>query len=151
MSGNLAIAATSATMRYVLLNPSPANSIAAVIATLRLPRQPGAHEVDVAQASVGREYQYLLRAVSWLLPMSYILCAAISPLLRARLRGCGQWPCLLRDPTGFGSWPTASRRLSSLGIAIRSGSNPYGAIKTARCMAGITTSRIRRSSAAPAN
>jgi hypothetical protein len=64
---------------------SAAGSLAALIATFRLPRQPGAHEAEVAQAAVGREYQHLLRAVSWLLPMSYILCAAMSPLLPHRL------------------------------------------------------------------
>ena len=64
---------------------SAAGSLAALIATFRLPRQPGAHEADVAQAAVGREYRHLLRAASWLLPMSYILCAAMSPLLPHRL------------------------------------------------------------------
>ncbi len=39
----------------------------------------------MAQAAVGREYAHLLRAASWLLPMSYVLCAAMAPLLPDRL------------------------------------------------------------------
>jgi len=64
---------------------SAAGSFAALVATFRLPARPGAHEPEEAQAAVGREYPFLLRAVSWLLPMSYLLCAAMSPLLPHRL------------------------------------------------------------------
>jgi hypothetical protein len=64
---------------------SAAGSLAAVAATFALPARPGAHEPEAAQAAVGREYGALMRAVSWLLPMSYILCAVMSPLLPHRL------------------------------------------------------------------
>jgi len=64
---------------------SAAGSAAALIATVALPAHPGAHEAEAAQAAVGREYKFLLRAASWLLPMSYVLCAVMSPLLPHRL------------------------------------------------------------------
>jgi hypothetical protein len=64
---------------------SAAGSLVALVATFKLPARPGAHESDEAQAAVGREYPFLFRAVSWLLPMSYLLCAAMSPLLPHRL------------------------------------------------------------------
>jgi len=64
---------------------SAAGSAAALLATLALPVRPGTHEPEVAQASVGPEYKFLVRAASWLLPMSYILCSAVSPLLPHRL------------------------------------------------------------------
>src|SRR5262245_24727276 len=68
---------------------SAAGSIAALAATFALPAQPGAHEVEAAQAAVGREYPYLMRAGSWLLPMSYILCSVMNPLLPHRLAAVG--------------------------------------------------------------
>ena len=68
---------------------SAAGSIAALAATFALPARPGAHEADAAQAAVGREYPYLMRAGSWLLPMSYILVAVMSPLLPHRLAAVG--------------------------------------------------------------
>ena len=64
---------------------SAAGSVAALVATFALPARPGAHEPEAAQAAVGREYSLLLRAGSWLLPMSYILCAVMAPLLPHRL------------------------------------------------------------------
>src|SRR5262245_3409652 len=64
---------------------SAAGSIAALAATFALPAHPGVHEVEAAQAAVGREYAYLMRAGSWLLPMSYILCSVMNPLLPHRL------------------------------------------------------------------
>jgi hypothetical protein len=64
---------------------SAAGSLAALVATFKLPARPGAHAPDEAQAAVGREYPFLVRAASWLLPMSYILCSAMSPLLPHRL------------------------------------------------------------------
>jgi len=67
------------------LTLSAAGSGAALLATLALPTHPGAHEPEAAQAAVGREYSALVRAVSWLLPMSYILCAVMAPLLPHRL------------------------------------------------------------------
>jgi hypothetical protein len=64
---------------------SAIGSLAALVATFRLPARPGAHEPETAGAAVGPEYGFLLRAVSWLLPMSYVLCAAMAPLLPHRL------------------------------------------------------------------
>jgi hypothetical protein len=71
---------------------SAAGSVAALAATFALPRYPGAHEPEAAQAAVGREYGFLVRAASWLLPMSYILCAVMSPLLPHRLASVGAGP-----------------------------------------------------------
>ena len=68
---------------------SAAGSIAALAATFALPVRPGAHEAEAAQAAIGREYPYLMRAGSWLLPMSYILVAVMSPLLPHRLAALG--------------------------------------------------------------
>lgn len=68
---------------------SAAASLAALVATAALPARPGAHASDAAEAAVGREYPALLRAVSWLLPMSYILCSVMSPLLPHRLAAVG--------------------------------------------------------------
>jgi hypothetical protein len=64
-------------------------SLVALGATWALPTHPGAHAPDAAQAAVGREYPLLLRAVSWLLPMSYVLCAVMSPLLPHRIAAVG--------------------------------------------------------------
>jgi len=64
-------------------------SLVALGATWALPARPGAHAPDAAQAAVGREYPLLLRAASWLLPMSYILYAVIAPLLPHRLAAVG--------------------------------------------------------------
>jgi hypothetical protein len=64
---------------------SAVGSIAALVATLRLPSHPGVHEPETAQAAVGPEYGFLVGASSWLLPMSYVLCAAMAPLLPHRL------------------------------------------------------------------
>jgi hypothetical protein len=68
---------------------SGAASLAALFATLALPTHPGAHAAEAAEAAVGREYQALLRATTWLLPMSYVLCAVLSPLLPHRLAAVG--------------------------------------------------------------
>jgi len=54
-----------------------------------LPRQPGAHEREAAQAAVGREYAQLARASSWLLPLSYLMSATLSPVLPHRLAAVG--------------------------------------------------------------
>jgi hypothetical protein len=68
---------------------SAAGSVAALAASFALPTHPGAHEPEAAQAAVGREYGFLVRAASWLLPMSYVLCAVMSPLLPHRLASVG--------------------------------------------------------------
>jgi hypothetical protein len=64
---------------------SAVGSVGALAATLALPAHPGTHEPEAAQAAVGREYKFLLRAASWLLPMSYVLCSVMGPLLPHRL------------------------------------------------------------------
>jgi hypothetical protein len=64
---------------------SAAGSAAAIAATAVLPARPGVHEPEAAQAAAGREYPFLVRAASWLLPMSYVLCAVMAPLLPHRL------------------------------------------------------------------
>ena len=51
----------------------------------RCRRDPVRTTPEAAQAAVGREYVFLVRAASWLLPMSYILCAVMAPLLPHRL------------------------------------------------------------------
>ena len=88
---------------------SAAGSVAALVATFALPARPGAHEPEAAQAAVGREYGFLVRAASWLLPMSYVLCAVMSPLLPHRLAsvgaGAGRAPAWRRC-----GWWRASRR-----------------------------------------
>src|SRR5262252_117765 len=68
---------------------SAAASFVALVATAKLPARPGAHAPDAAQTAVGREYPSLLRAVSWLLPMSYVLYSVMAPLLPHRLAAVG--------------------------------------------------------------
>jgi len=68
---------------------SGAASFAALVATWALPARPGAHAAEAAETAVGREYPALLRAASWLLPMSYILYAVMAPLLPHRLAAIG--------------------------------------------------------------
>jgi len=68
---------------------SAAGSVAALAATFALPPHPGVHEPETAQAAVGREYTQLMRAASWLLPMAYVLCSVMSPLLPHRLAAVG--------------------------------------------------------------
>ncbi|HXU03193.1 MAG TPA: hypothetical protein VN903_19640, partial [Polyangia bacterium] len=64
---------------------SAAGSLAALAAARALPARPGAHAPEAAHAAVGPEYGFLMRAASWLLPMAYVLCSAMSPLLPHRL------------------------------------------------------------------
>ena len=71
------------------LSLSAAASAVALAAAFALPIRPGAHEADVADAAVGREYRPLLRSVSWLLPTSYVLCSVMAPLLPHRLAEVG--------------------------------------------------------------
>ena len=57
--------------------------IALVVARSFTP-QPGHHDAQVAGAHVGREYPLLLRSARVLLPLSYVLNAAMNPLLPYR-------------------------------------------------------------------
>jgi hypothetical protein len=68
---------------------SAAGSAVALALTFALPVRPGAHEAAVADAAEGREYRPLLRSASWLLPMSYVLCSVMAPLLPHRLAEVG--------------------------------------------------------------
>ncbi len=68
---------------------SAAGSAAALLATRMLPLYPGAHEAAAAEAAVGPEYPRLRQAAQWLLPFSYVLCAAMSPVLPHRLTELG--------------------------------------------------------------
>ena len=69
---------------------SAAGSVAALAADLRAARAARARtSAEAAEAAVGREYGFLVRAASWLLPMSYVLCAVMSPLLPHRLASVG--------------------------------------------------------------
>jgi hypothetical protein len=67
-----------AQMALVVLGPTNALGL---IALIWFQRRPGAHDDHVSAASVGREYQLLLHAARVLLPLSYVLNAAMSPLL----------------------------------------------------------------------
>jgi hypothetical protein len=62
---------------------------AALVALLPLPPRPAAHEPEAARAAVGREYPWLMRAASWLLPLSYVMSATLSPVLPHRLAAVG--------------------------------------------------------------
>src|SRR3569623_2610560 len=53
----------------------------ALAATLALPPRPAAHHEAEARAAKGREYGALARPSPWLLPLSYVISAAIAPQL----------------------------------------------------------------------
>jgi hypothetical protein len=54
-----------------------------------LPPHPAAHESEAASGAVGASYPALLRAASWLLPFSYVVAAALAPVLPHRLDTLG--------------------------------------------------------------
>jgi hypothetical protein len=54
-----------------------------------LPPHPAAHEREAAVQSMGAAYPALLRAASWLLPFSYVVAAALAPVLPHRLASLG--------------------------------------------------------------
>lgn len=62
---------------------------AALLALPALPPRPAPHEPAAAETAVGREYPWLLRAASWLLPASYVMSATLSPILPHRLAEVG--------------------------------------------------------------
>jgi len=117
---------------------SAAGSAAAFAATFALSAHPGVHEPEAAQAAVGPEYGFLMRAASWLLPTAYVLCAVMSPLLPHRLASvtggssgggvAGLWmvarfaTLLMMWRTGFwhGRWGTlaAGGGALALGLAV---------------------------------
>jgi hypothetical protein len=57
----------------------------ALVALLAVPRRPGVHEREAAEAAVGPEYPFLMRSASWLLPLSYVMCATLAPVLPHRI------------------------------------------------------------------
>ena len=69
--------------------------ISAVVNALALPflftlaRSPGHEEHGAPEASVGPEYPWLLRSVSWLLPLSYLMSSTLSPVLPHRFDAVG--------------------------------------------------------------
>lgn len=57
-----------------------------VVACLRwFPPDPGRHDPEAAGTHIGPEYDLLLRCARYLLPLSYVLIAAINPILPYRL------------------------------------------------------------------
>jgi hypothetical protein len=62
---------------------------AALLVLPALPARPAHHERAAAETAVGREYPWLLRAASWLLPASYMMSATLSPVLPHRLAQVG--------------------------------------------------------------
>ncbi|MES1204567.1 MAG: hypothetical protein ABUS79_01395 [Pseudomonadota bacterium] len=68
---------------------SAAVSAAAGAALVALPARPGAHAQAQARAAVGTEYRALRAASSWLLPLSYVMCATLAPVLPHRLTSVG--------------------------------------------------------------
>jgi hypothetical protein len=66
-----------------------AANVAAAAALLGVPARPAPHHHDPAAATVPRNYPALLRAVSWLLPLSYLLSATLAPVLPHRLAEVG--------------------------------------------------------------
>ena len=69
-------------------------STIALIPLLWFAAAPGHHDLTLATASVSAEYPMLLRSARVLLPLSYVLLAAMNPLLPYRLESIGvtvQW------------------------------------------------------------
>ena len=66
-------------------------SISAVVNAVAIPllftltRAPGQHEDGGLEESIGREYPWLLRSASLLLPLSYVMSSTLSPILPYRL------------------------------------------------------------------
>jgi hypothetical protein len=68
---------------------SGAATAAAWPAIWLLPPHPAAHEHQTAAGAIGDAYPVLLRAASWLLPFSYLVEAALAPVLPHRLAALG--------------------------------------------------------------
>jgi hypothetical protein len=62
---------------------------AAALVLVWLPARPEPHARDAGGSAVGRDYPALLRAASWLLPLSYLLSATLAPVLPHRLAAVG--------------------------------------------------------------
>jgi len=80
------LAAGSAVMAIALLAPVNA---AALLFLPWLPPRPAGHDAEHAAAEMSSEYPLLLRSVRALLPCSYVLVGALSPLMPYRLADLG--------------------------------------------------------------
>ena len=59
-------------------------NVLAALATALVPPRPAAHDVDETARHVGDEYGWLRRSVQVLLPISYVLIAAVTPVVPYR-------------------------------------------------------------------
>jgi len=93
------------------------NTGAILVALAALPRRPGVHRREAAEAAVGREYPWLMRSVSWLLPLGYVMSSTLAPVLPHRLAtvGAGAIPSSVIAAT----WMVA--RFTTLGLMWRVG------------------------------
>jgi hypothetical protein len=64
-------------------------NLAAVVPLLRFPPRPAHHDVERSAQHVPGEYAMLLRSARVLLPLSYLLMAAMSPVLPYRFEALG--------------------------------------------------------------
>jgi len=64
-------------------------ALLAAVATLRFPARLGRHDPELAAVATGPGYTALLRSARILLPLSYVLTSAMSPLLPFRFRELG--------------------------------------------------------------
>jgi hypothetical protein len=71
------------------LGLAAATSALSLLGVLALPRRPGVHEAEAATAAVGTEYPWLARSTQWLLPLSYVMSATMSPVLPHRMAAVG--------------------------------------------------------------
>jgi len=55
------------------------------LVVLTFPPNPSHHDEDSSRQALGNDYVFLARATVWMLPLSYVLVAALSPLLPSRL------------------------------------------------------------------
>jgi hypothetical protein len=64
-------------------------SALSLLGVLALPARPGTHHAEAATAAAGPEYRWLARSTSWLLPLSYVMSATLSPVLPHRMAAVG--------------------------------------------------------------
>jgi MFS family permease len=68
------------TARYAIVTLGALYGVAALVLPF-IPARPAAHDEELSRAHVGAEYRRLLLSARWLLPLSYLLVGALSPLL----------------------------------------------------------------------
>lgn len=71
------------------LGMAAATCALSLLGVLALPVRPGLHASEAATAAVGVEYPWLARSTQWLLPLSYVMSATMSPVLPHRLAAVG--------------------------------------------------------------